>query len=566
MIICDSCKETFQNNSIFIKHVKLTHSDLKIFRCAESECRKTYSVLISFCKHRQAKHNNSNVKKVYENDSRMTSNVDSDTAVWKNNSKSKSELINFHFPEDDYESSDSETLSEIPEGELLFENKSDCDLTFEGSSDSTNKMDDSILQFAAKLYKFPNMPRKLINLIMNDASDLFDSLLNCLKSETSNRLQSLGASKDYLSEIENVFNKFSVPFHNVKTERKRLSQFESYDTLIMPQNYKIGERTDFKTNLGGTTRINIPLTAQLIPIRYVLKKFFEMPSVFQETEKYINFLFLGNEIISNIIQSPHWKKKLARHDPSKKVYPLLLYFDDYENNNPLGSHKGISKCGAVYLSIPCLPPEFQAKIENIFLFILFNSLDRTSFTNSIVFQKTFEELKFLQNTGITLNLPTGKQTLYFDLALIIGDNLGLHSIFGFTESFRANKFCRFCLTQSKKINSILKESDCILRNIENYDSLLALNDVTKSGIKSNCVFNEIPGFHVTENPAVDVMHDFLEGVCRYDVALLLHYFIYVRKYFTLDDLNVKLRAFYYGPNKSINKPPEILVIFDIRKK
>ena len=32
------------------------------------------------------------------------------------------------------------------------------------------------------------------------------------------------------------------------------------------------------------------------------------------------------------------------------------------------------------------------------------------------------------------------------------------------------------------------------------------------------------------NPAVDVTHDFLEGICRYDIALLLNYFITVCKY------------------------------------
>jgi len=36
-------------------------------------------------------------------------------------------------------------------------------------------------------------------------------------------------------------------------------------------------------------------------------------------------------------------------------FPLILHFDDYEPNNPLGSHAGRGKCGAVHLWIPCLP-------------------------------------------------------------------------------------------------------------------------------------------------------------------------------------------------------------------
>lgn len=95
----------------------------------------------------------------------------------------------------------------------------------------------------------------------------------------------------------------------------------------------------------------------------------------------MNSLNNGNEIGSNIIQAKLWNEKCALRDdePGSKRLPLILYFDDYETNNPLGSHKGISKCGAVYAKLPSLPPEYQAKIENLFLFILFNTLYRTVF-------------------------------------------------------------------------------------------------------------------------------------------------------------------------------------------
>ena len=63
-----------------------------------------------------------------------------------------------------------------------------------------------------------------------------------------------------------------------------------------------------------------------------------------------------------------------------------------------------------------------------------------------------KELKFLKEEGITINYPSGVKRIYFDLALIVGDNLGLHSIFGLVESFSANKFCRFCLINREKIN------------------------------------------------------------------------------------------------------------------
>lgn len=52
------------------------------------------------------------------------------------------------------------------------------------------------------------------------------------------------------------------------------------------------------------------------------------------------------------------------------------------------------------------------------------------------------------------------------------------------------------------------------------------------------------------------MHDVLEDICQYDLGLILHKFIKVYKYFSLTELNNRVKGFNYGPNKNI--PLEIL--------
>lgn len=52
------------------------------------------------------------------------------------------------------------------------------------------------------------------------------------------------------------------------------------------------------------------------------------------------------------------------------------------------------------------------------------------------------------------------------------------------------------------------------------------------------------------------MHDILEGICQYDLGLILHQFIQVNKYFSLSELNNRIKGFNYGLNKNV--PPEIL--------
>ena len=81
--------------------------------------------------------------------------------------------------------------------------------------------------------------------------------------------------------------------------------------------------------------------------------------------QYINELNTHNTIVSNLIQGTYWKTR-SKSFYEKLVIPIILYYDDYVNNNPFGSHKGIAKSGGVYISIPVLPVQHQAKISTYF--------------------------------------------------------------------------------------------------------------------------------------------------------------------------------------------------------
>jgi hypothetical protein len=52
-----------------------------------------------------------------------------------------------------------------------------------------------------------------------------------------------------------------------------------------------------------------------------------------------SFQLYKGRIIYSFIQSKLWKEKLKLHD-GKMIFPLFVYFDDFEVNDPLGSHSG----------------------------------------------------------------------------------------------------------------------------------------------------------------------------------------------------------------------------------
>ena len=79
----------------------------------------------------------------------------------------------------------------------------------------------------------------------------------------------------------------------------------------------------------------------------------------------------------------------------------------------------------------------------------------------------------------------------------------------FSRSFTANKYCRICTATSKQCKIMTEEVASQVRTRESYDVDFKLRDPKSTGIYEECVFNKLSDFHITENQAVDVMHDIL---------------------------------------------------------
>ena len=117
--------------------------------------------------------------------------------------------------------------------------------------------------------------------------------------------------------------------------------------------------------------------------------------------------------------------------------------------------------------------------------------------------------------------------LYFKFLNFLGDNLGLHEILGFSPSFRVKHPCGICWISFDDINNVYCEDGVTLRNAENYyaDVRELAHNVTEE-----CVFHKGTLYRVYKNLCVDVMHDIFEGVAQYDLAKILHYYIYTKKH------------------------------------
>lgn len=102
---------------------------------------------------------------------------------------------------------------------------------------------------------------------------------------------------------------------------------------------------------GCLTYSEIETNGIVMPLKFQFKKFFEQNDVLIRTMDRMQFL-QNQENLTNFVQGKLWKHKQMLNS-NKYLIPYLLYIDDVEINNPLGSHAGVHQICNVYLLTCC---------------------------------------------------------------------------------------------------------------------------------------------------------------------------------------------------------------------
>lgn len=531
MFSCFLCDSQFVQSSHLLIHLNIFHNSksIKEFKCKQPNCFRIFGSLDSFKKHINS-HPLISIKNNIIIDQEM--NVDNYPPILTN--------------------------STIPSNfSVICEPLEEIDPSF-SAQDSLNekKIQKNVINLVSKWYCNSAIPRNMVQTLLDDVQHFNNSILIDVKTKINcivNNPNSANIVKD-LSLVLNALETLSNPFDNLKTEYFRLQSLEDLGLLIRPKQIVIGFKLNDHLQDGVVVLDSKPVNIVLTPLRFVLKQLFEHSNFFDIILKYTKeLLAYDGKVIYSFVQSQLWKDKLSLHE-NKIVFPLFLYFDDLGINNPLGSHAGNQKLEAVYISLACLPPELSSSLDHIFLASLFKTDYKKQYGNKKIFKDLISELNYLETVGIDIIVNNENFKNFFSIGLILGDNLGIHSILGFVESFVARYPCRFCKSSKFECQQQLLQNDIILRNSFNYDNDVAINNVSQTGIKEKCIWNDLNFFRATENYSVDIMHDMLEGVCKYDIGLILKYMVFDFKYFTVEIFNNRIETFNYSPIDIRNRP------------
>lgn len=355
--------------------------------------------------------------------------------------------------------------------------------------------------------------------------------------------------------VERCFRSIENPLNKFNTLAKRKRYYEDKWQIVQPVEHVLGVRFDVRRDKKTGMYSQVPITDKLVyvPLLETLKSMFnnkEILRAFQQTK-------VNKGIYEDICDGEYVNtNRLFSFD--RHALQLQLYYDDFETANPLGSKKGIHKLGCVYFILRNLPPKFNSVLMNIQLVLLFHTTDIKKYGFDVILKPLVDDLKCLEMDGVLT--PMSDIPLRGSIVQITGDNLALHGLFGFVESFSATYCCRFCLADRDAMQTIFSEDQpgIIFRSKELHSQhLSSLQDnpqlSSAFGVKRSCLFNTLEYFHTCDNFAVDIMHDILEGVAQYELKLVYQHLVDTKR-ITMNDLCERIHAFNYGYMERKNRP------------
>jgi len=238
------------------------------------------------------------------------------------------------------------------------------------------------------------------------------------------------------------------------------------------------------------------------------------------------------------------------------ILNILLYFDEIELCNPLGSRAGNHKLGMVYLLVKDLPAIFSSKLEHIHPITIVKSSDVKRYGVSACFSHIVAELSSLWESGMRIRLVDTNclREIKIRMSQLTGDNLGIHQVLGLNESFSSNYPCRFCKAHRTLCHKQIRSDPSPARTASDFTGPGAFTNPSETGVKERSIFYDLPYFCVSNNKAVDLMHDILEGVAKYDLNIVIPKLI-SKGFFDLNYLNSTIAAFNYGRIYSKTHPP-----------
>ena len=360
------------------------------------------------------------------------------------------------------------------------------------------------------------------------------------KIALSDKMKNRGISTEILDEV-------SMPetLTHLSTQHSRNAFYVSNMKLINPSDIVLYReytiRSGVKNHIG-----------YVIPFERNLQSFLSLPEVWREVQSEHRST---DDFMRDICDGSYVRNHLLFHTHPSALQ-IILYTDDIEIVNPIGSHTTKHKLTMFYFTLANISTKFRSALSAIQLLAVAKTHDLRSNAGSLekLLGDFIATVNKLQSTGIEFDLFGSRHTVFGSLVCVPCDSLASNWLGGFKESSSfAYKGCRTCKASNTDMKSASLATIDLRPDDEHRRRCEALSELTPAsrkywskmwGINNSSPLLHIQNFHLC-SLVHDPMHIFLEGVVPYEISLLLFNFIYVERYFTLKFLNQKIKSFVY---------------------
>ncbi|KAJ1528162.1 hypothetical protein ONE63_008075 [Megalurothrips usitatus] len=397
---------------------------------------------------------------------------------------------------------------------------------------------------------------KAVERFQNGCNDMLQKLCSSIKEKLLAQLHVKGMSKN---DIDSILSDVQVdnPFRNLKTIEDQLSHFQEKFSLPKPLEKYLDHRTDKRLDPKSNSYVpkQVCETFQSVSVCDTLKAILS-------DKKMRNLIFKElvskDGIMTSFVDGYSFKHHpfLLRH---KMVIHILLFYDELEVANALGSKTIIHKLGAFFYQILNLPSEMLSKMSSIHLLALVNADDmkKPDAFRKVLTPFIQEMKKLSSDEGVKMNLGGEECVVRALLTALTADTLAAHDVLGLLGP-GARHFCRKCMVSRAEVRADANAMGPPRTKELHQEHLEKVarwkKSMTETGVKGPCPLDEIPFFSCVENCVFDAFHDVLEGIVPLVLKLVLREYVINQKLFSVKDLNGNIAAFCFGIPDSKNKP------------
>lgn len=346
-------------------------------------------------------------------------------------------------------------------------------------------------------------------------------------------------------------------FSSVNNQHSQLKVFVQKYGMILPEELELPPPPPDKVPAGMD--VDEKHTYVIVPILKQLEKLLNRKDIYDEVFSFKQSVIGvysrfedGSSFKNNILFQTH-----------PHALQIILYLDEVQICDPIGSYVYNNKLVFVYFTLGNLKPEHRSSFSNIFLISIYYCHLADMYTTNRMLKPIIDDIKKLED-GYEMIINGESETIYGTLSVLTADNLSSHDVGGLKKSFSDKVFrlCRFCLGIKNEIQCFFCDSNFIPRTKEIHSRHVEALKTEEAkyfgmvyGLNNDSILNSLKYAHVIEALAPDAMHDLLEGVLPRTMCLMLHQLITEDKYFTIDTINHAFKNFKFG--RGVSKPSKV---------